>query len=352
MKTRSGIALTMMAVGVLHSGSLTRAETYNLMPQPAQFVPGTGHLAINTGFSVALEGYREPRLEAAATRLIQRLARQTGLHLNGNLSGQPGNATLVLHCDRALLPIESVRQEESYLLEITPQQARLSAPTPLGVLHGIETFLQLIEINPEGASAPGVKITDRPRFPWRGLMIDVSRHWMPVEVLKRNLDAMAAVKLNVLHLHLTDDQGFRIESKLFPRLQELGSDGHYYTQDQLQDLVAYARDRGIRIVPEMDMPGHTTSWFVGYPDLASGPGPFEIERKWGIFNPTLDPTREETYAFLDRSDRRNRRDFSRCLLSRRRGRGERRGVEREPTHRSLQAGARFQRQCRRSRLLQ
>jgi hexosaminidase len=110
---------------------------------------------------------------------------------------------------------------------------------------------------------------------------------------------MAAVKLNVFHWHLSDDQGFRVGSRRFPRLQELGSDGHYYTQDEVQRVVEYARDRGIRVIPEFDMPGHTTSWFVGYPDLASAPGPYQIERKWGVFQPTLDPSREQTYRFLD-----------------------------------------------------
>jgi len=169
----------------------------------------------------------------------------------------------------------------------------------VGVLRGMETFLQLVELDARGFSAPAVRIADRPRFPWRGLLIDVSRHWMPAEVLQRNIDGMAAVKLNVLHLHLTDDQGFRIESKKYPKLHELGSDGHYYTQTQMTELIAYARDRGIRVVPEIEMPGHSTSWYVGYPELASGPGPFQIERKWGVFDPTLDPTREETYTFLD-----------------------------------------------------
>ena len=122
---------------------------------------------------------------------------------------------------------------------------------------------------------------------------------MPVEVVERNLDAMAAVKLNVFHWHLSDDQGFRVESKRFPKLQQLGSDGHFYTQDEVRHVVEYARDRGIRVVPEFDMPGHTTSWFVGYPELASAPGPYPIERNWGIFQPTMDPSREETYAFLD-----------------------------------------------------
>lgn len=177
--------------------------------------------------------------------------------------------------------------------------ARLTAPTPVGVLRGIETFLQLVDLDSQGFGAPALRIVDHPRFPWRGLMIDVARHWMPAEVLKRNLDAMAAVKLNVLHLHLSDDQGFRLESKKYPKLQEMGSDGHYFTQAQMTGLIAYARDRGIRVIPEFDMPGHTTSWYVGYPELASSPGPYQIERKWGIFDPTLDPTRDEIYTFLD-----------------------------------------------------
>ena len=110
---------------------------------------------------------------------------------------------------------------------------------------------------------------------------------------------MAAVKLNVFHWHLSENQGFRVESKKFPKLTEMGSDGLYYTQDEVRDLIAYARDRGIRVVPEFDMPGHSTAWFVGYPELASGPGLYQIERKWGVFDPAMDPTQERTYKFLD-----------------------------------------------------
>ena len=98
---------------------------------------------------------------------------------------------------------------------------------------------------------------------------------------------------------MTEDQGFRVESKRFPRLHELGSDGKYFTQDQLREIVSYARDRGIRVVPEFDMPGHTTSWLVGHPELAAGPGPFHIERRWGVFDPCFDPTKESLYEFLD-----------------------------------------------------
>ena len=122
---------------------------------------------------------------------------------------------------------------------------------------------------------------------------------MPLDVVYRTLDGMEAVKLNVFHWHLSEDQGFRVESKQFPLLQEKGSDGLFYTQEEIRNVIAYARDRGIRVVPEFDMPGHATAWFVGYPDLASGSGPYQIERKWGVFNPAMDPTRDSTYTFLD-----------------------------------------------------
>jgi len=190
-------------------------------------------------------------------------------------------------------------EDESYTLDVTPEGAKLHAPTTLGTLRGLQTFLQLVAVTPDGFAVPAVRIEDQPRFPWRGLMIDASRHFMPVPVLKRNLDGMEAVKMNVFHWHLSDNQGFRVESRKFPKLQGDGSDGLYYTQDEVRGVIAYARDRGIRVVPEFDMPGHCTSWFVGYPELASAPGPYQIERKWGVFDPAMDPTNEKVYKFLN-----------------------------------------------------
>ena len=142
---------------------------------------------------------------------------------------------------------------------------------------------------------------DKPRFEWRGLMIDSARHFMPMEVLKRNLDAMAAVKLNVFHWHLTDDQGIRVETKKFPELYKLGSDGNFYTQEQIREIIKYAADRGIRVMPEFEMPGHATAWFVSHPEIASGAegATYKIERNPGIFDPTLDPTNEKTYKILE-----------------------------------------------------
>jgi len=163
----------------------------------------------------------------------------------------------------------------------------------------LQTFLQLVSVTPDGFAVPAVSIQDQPRFPWRGLMIDSGRHFIPIEVIKRNIDGLEAVKMNVFHWHLSDNQGFRLESRKFPKLQENGSDGLYYTQEEVRDLIAYARDRGVRVVPEFDMPGHSTAWFVGYPELASGKGPYQIERKWGVFDPAMDPTNEKTYKFLN-----------------------------------------------------
>jgi hexosaminidase len=194
-------------------------------------------------------------------------------------------------------------EDESYKLDVSPEGARIQAPTVDGALHGLETFSQLVSPTAGGFAVPAIHIEDRPRFPWRGLMLDVSRRWMPLEVVYRNLDAMAAVKLNVFHWHLSDDQGFRVESVRFPKLHVRGSGGDYYSQEEVRQVVAYARDRGIRVVPEFDIPGHTQSWLAAYPELAAGPppgpGPYGVGRTWGIYDPVLDPTREETYQFLD-----------------------------------------------------
>ncbi len=271
----------------------------NLMPVPASVQLQTGRLAITNAFSVATKGYADDRLRGSITRMTRRLAGRTVITLPLDLAVDESTATLVVQCERAGNLIPSLNEDESYSLEITDKQARLVAPTVVGALRGLETFLQLLQGDRDGFYLQGVKIQDQPRFPWRGLLIDVGRHYEPMEVLKRNLDAMAAVKLNVFHWHLTEDQGFRVESKRFPKLHLMGSDGLYYTQDQVRDIIAYARDRGIRVMPEFDIPGHSTSWLVGHPELGSAPGPYKIERGAGIFEPALDPTRERTYKVLD-----------------------------------------------------
>jgi hexosaminidase len=292
-----GIGLIVFGLLLCSTGSRAQEQArLNLMPLPAGMQNGGGSLRIDSSFSVVLTGHTEARLERAVQRFLRQLTRETAFPVSAKPSS---TATLTIHTDHASKEVQELGEDESYRLEINPAGAKIDAVTPLGSMHGLQTFLQLVEVSPDGFAAPGVKIQDKPRFPWRGLMIDVGRHFIPIDVLRRNLDGMEAVKMNVFHWHLSENQGFRAESKKFPKLHTMGSDGLFYTQEEIRDLIAYARDRGIRVVPEFDMPGHSTAWFVGYPELASGPGPYAIERKWGVFDPAMDPTNEKTYKFLE-----------------------------------------------------
>lgn len=258
----------------------------------------SGNFVLTNAFNVSTAGVDSPRLDAAIERMLHRLSDKTGWQIGTTLQHGPTTA-LVVTVRKKDEAVQGIDEDESYSLAVTPSGIRLDAATSVGAMHGLETLLQLVQ--PHGSTGfmvPGVKINDSPRFRWRGLMIDCSRHFEPMDVLKRNIDAMAAVKLNVFHWHLVDDQGFRIESKRFPKLTELGSDGKFYTQEQARELVAYARARGIRVVPEFEMPGHSTAWLVAYPELNSGSEPEGIRRQFGVSPYALDPTREETYKFI------------------------------------------------------
>ena len=273
-----------------------------VMPRPATITLGTsaiGRLPITTATTVALRGFQDDRLRAAVNRMMRRLEGRTGYTMARGFIENADAASLVIECQGAGATIPSIDEDESYKVSTTTSQLVLRAPTVVGAMRGLETVLQLVYGGGEGFFVPVWQIDDTPRFRWRGLLIDVARHFEPVEVLKRQLDGMAAVKMNVLHFHLSEDQGFRVESKRFPKLHELGSDGDYYTQTELREIVEYARMRGIRVVPEFDMPGHAQSWAVGYPELMSAPGPYTIERRFGVFDATFDPTRDATYKFLD-----------------------------------------------------
>lgn len=284
---------------ILASSNMT-PQTLNLMPVPEKISSGDGKFILTHSFDVAITGSADKRIYPYATRVLRRLSGRTGLFFPQD------NITEKSTADSAdcIISIEQpgkvlLNEDESYSLQVSKNKILLKAKTDLGAMRGMETLLQLLQNDEKAYFIPAVTIDDKPRFPWRGLMMDGCRHFMPVEVIKRNLDAMAAVKLNVFHWHLSEDQGFRVECKTFPKLHELGSDGMYYTQAQIKEILAYAEDRGIRVIPEFDIPGHSTSWFVGYPELASAPGPYTIERQWGVFDPTFNPTIEETYKFFD-----------------------------------------------------
>jgi hexosaminidase len=298
-------ALRILVLSVMAAGALA-GQALPMMPWPASVTMTPGGLQLSPAFtiSVAGAGASDPRVTAAARRTLVRLARQTGLPIAARSVAAIDRPTLRIIIERRdhSAP-QRLGDDERYTLRVSSGGARITADGPLGALRGIETFLQLVQQDRSpaapGFSVPFVDIRDEPRFAWRGLSLDVSRHFIPVEGIKRTIDGLAAVKLNVFHWHLSDDQGFRVESRKYPRLHEYGSEGSYYTQADVKDVVAYARERGVRVVPEFDLPGHAASWLPGYPGLGTGLGPFNIAREYGDPSGVFDPTKEATYRFLE-----------------------------------------------------
>ena len=284
---------------ILVSTTMT-PQTLNLLPVPEKITLGEGNFVLTHSFDISIKGNPDKRIYPYATRVLRRLSGRTGLFFPQDFLTEKSiedTADCIISVEQPGKVL--LNEDESYSLQVFSNKILLKSKTDLGAMRGMETLLQLLQNDDSAYFLPVVSIDDKPRFPWRGLMIDACRHFMPVEVIKRNLDAMAAVKLNVFHWHLSEDQGFRVECKTFPKLHQLGSDGMFYTHAQIKEILAYAEDRGIRVIPEFDIPGHSTSWFVGYPELASAPGPYTIERRWGVFDPTFNPTIEETYKFFD-----------------------------------------------------
>ncbi|WP_269222707.1 beta-N-acetylhexosaminidase [Flavobacterium sp. IMCC34518] len=291
-------------------------EQLNIMPWPQNISLSEGSFALTKNFKVNITGAPNSRVFSGATNFLRRLDGRTGLFFNqGFVTGlnEVPSAELQINCVHNG-KIE-LYEDESYLLDITKNKITINATSDLGALHALETLLQLVQNNSKSFYFPISKISDFPRFTWRGLMIDAARHFMPVDVIKRNLDAMAAAKMNVFHWHLVDDQGWRIEMKKHPKLIQMASDGNYYTQEEIKNVVKYAEDRGILIVPEIDMPGHGTAILTAYPEIGSkvvdvniNSGEkeqkftqiqsYNLERNSGIFTPTLDPSNPKTYQLI------------------------------------------------------
>lgn len=269
------------------------ASTINLMPLPLDVTPNAHTLTLTGAPKVVMAGEASTRLQRAAARFEQRFARQTGLteadsSTSLTLTVSPGEAKLL------------DKSAEAYTLNVTANGIELNAQSELGALHGLETLLQLIGVSDgEQVELSGVVINDKPRFAWRGLLLDSVRHFLPLDDIKRQIDGMAAAKLNVLHWHLTDDQGWRFESKSYPRLQQVASNNQYYTQAQIAEVITYAAERGIYVLPEIDMPGHASAIAQAYPELMSAPGPYPAEDRWGVHKPLLNPANPEVYKFAE-----------------------------------------------------
>jgi hexosaminidase len=262
-----------------------------LMPHPRSIDYGDGWLHVNGGFQVEWVGYRNSVVDRAVLRFQNEVARRTGLDVD-----RAGAEQLRIDCqeeDKGYLTIDA---REHYSLVVKDDAVVLTADGPAGVLRGLATLRQSITNVRGGFAIPAMVIDDAPRFVWRGLMIDVARHFYSLPTLKRQIDAMELVKLNVLHLHLSDNEGFRVESRLYPKLHE-SSSPDFYSQADIRELVSYAADRGIRIVPEFDVPGHSLSILRAYPEFASG----EVGNRdyFSAMGSALNPAKPETFTFLD-----------------------------------------------------
>jgi hexosaminidase len=302
MKTSKFFVALLLSVFIITGSLYSQNETkkLNLIPVPKKVELLKGEFRLDSLFTISLEGKPSERICGGATRVLRRISGRTGFFfkqdfLKADMNVQNPSMRIITERTGQV----KLNEDESYTLEVAPSGIVLKAATDIGALRGVETLCQLLEKDKNGYFFPSVKIEDAPRFPWRGLMFDVARHFIPVDVLMRNIDAMASVKFNVFHWHLSEDQGFRVESKTFPLLTEKGSDGLFYTQDEIKSIIKYADERGISVIPEFDIPGHSTAWFAAYPEYASAPGPYSIERKWGVFDPTFNPADENTYRFFD-----------------------------------------------------
>ena len=275
----------------------TKSQQLNLMPWPSEIKMAQGQFNINKNFRIKVDGQPDKRFQPNLKRFIQQLSKRSTIPFDRDtVITSSSSASMMIKINRA--GVVKLGEDESYSLKIESDKILLTSETELGAMHGLQTLLQLLDRNRDFFFFPCLEINDKPRFAWRGLMIDACRHFIPLEVIKRNIDAMAAVKLNVFHWHLSEDQGFRVESKVFPKLHQLGSNGDYYTQVQIKEVINYANERGIRVMPEFDIPGHASAWMVGHPELASASGTYSIEKFFGVFDPTIDPTKKETYTFF------------------------------------------------------
>ncbi|MGO4904046.1 beta-N-acetylhexosaminidase [Flavobacterium sp. W20_MBD1_R3] len=293
----------MLLFGTCVVNAQITTEQLNLMPWPQNIKLTAGTFALSKNFKVNITGNPNPRIFIGATNFVRRLDGRTGLFLEQSFLtkvNESPEAELQINCVRNG-KIE-INEDESYQLTITANKIIINATNDLGALHGLETLLQLLQNNSTSYYFPVIEISDSPRFTWRGLMIDAARHFQPVDVIKRNLDAMASMKMNVFHWHLADDQGWRIQLNNHPKLTELASDGYFYTQEEIKNIVKYADEKGILVIPEIDVPGHASALLTAYPEIGSKIGEgkitYEVQRNSGIFNATLDPTNPKTYEIL------------------------------------------------------
>jgi hexosaminidase len=288
-----------------------------IIPQPVRLTPGTGSFALTADTKIYV-GPKNDELRRIGQSLSQEIARATGVQVPV-VQAAPGKQRASAIYLKLTAPADTLGAE-GYTLSVQPAQVVLAANQPQGLYLGTQTIRQLLPAQrTTGASLPALEVVDKPRYNWRGMHLDVSRHFFPTEFVKQYIDYLALHKMNTFHWHLTDDQGWRIEIKKYPKLTTLGGFregtliGHYgakvpeydnvryggfYTQEQIKEVVKYAQDRYITVVPEIEMPGHALAALTAYPELSCTGGPFKVGQTWGVYDDIFCAGNEQTFAFL------------------------------------------------------
>ncbi len=290
----------------------------NIIPRPQSLEPGIGNFQLKSTTTITTDS----DLLDLANQLNTILEPSTGFRLttSTNITNKPHTNCIYLH-----LTHDSFDNDEAYRLQITKNLVDITAKTPAGILYGLQSLRQLLPpeidsakpVNNVNWEIPAVTINDSPRFKWRGLHLDVSRHMFPVSFIKQYIDIMARYKLNTFHFHLTDDQGWRIEIKRYPELTTISSNrsstpipsdrdrsdntpyGGYYSQQEIKDIVAYAADRFITIIPEIEMPGHSIATLAAFPELGCIGGPYKVRTSWGVEPEVFCGGNDKTFEFLE-----------------------------------------------------
>jgi hexosaminidase len=320
---RYGLQLLLLTLCTSIIYAQNKPGEVSIIPAPEKIDRTGTHFTITAKTKILAEKGNADALRIA-TLLVQKINTTTGFGLKVTESEKANEPASILFATKNA---DAALGKEGYQLLVNNNSVIVTAPQPAGLYYGYQTICQLLPAEIEGKSLakgitwqiPGVKITDKPRFPWRGMHLDVSRHFMPLEFVKKYIDLMAMHKLNVFHWHLTDDQGWRIEIKKYPKLTDVGAwrkeslvghvkeepkkydgirHGGFYTQDEAREIVRYAKERFITVVPEIEMPGHSKAAIAAYHELGVTGNQIEVATHWGIF-PDIYNVDESTFTFLE-----------------------------------------------------
>jgi len=293
----SGLALILSILG---AQAQKNEKFFNLIPYPTELKIANGEFKINAK-TIIVTDEKNKLVAGFLAEVVLSGTKSKIVFSKGAIDPKTPNAIVLKWSDETFLG------PQGYRLEVTPKNIVISANQANGFFMAVQTLRQLMPIEGKQMIIPALSIMDKPEFTWRGMMLDIGRHFFPKEVLKKYIDLISFYKINVLHWHLTDDQGWRIEIKKYPKLTEIGAwrteadgsrYGGFYTQDEIREIVAYAESRGITIVPEIEMPSHSMAALTSYPWLSCTGGPFTVPIGWGVFEDVYCAGKESTFSFM------------------------------------------------------